>query len=427
MNLRKKKSIKNLILYFQVHQPRRLNSFSFFDIGTGKSYFDDDANSKIIQRISEDCYLPANTMLLRLIKKYPQTRITFSITGLALEQLEHYAPKTLKSFQKLAATGCVEFLGETYFHSLSSISNSKEFRVQVEMHARKMKELLGVTASVFRNTELIYANRLGHLISGFGYHGMLLDGIDTIAQQQSVHQLYHHPSHKHLKLLLRDYHLSDDVAFRYSDKNWTEWPLSSSTFYQWLTRIPHDQNVVLMGMDYETFGEHQKSESGIFKFLSDLIKRIDTGNACRLVTPSEAIERLPKTKRLSVPRLISWADKERNLSPWLGNDMQQDAYESLAKIGKQIRQLNDNKLLRTWRYLQTSDHFYYMSTKQGDDGNVHSYFSPYPSPYEAFMNYMNVLADLSAEVKIKKSMRKKKVTLEKLHPVPHSILCPSEN
>lgn len=398
MNSSDKKQ-KNICLYFQVHQPRRLSHFRFFDIDTSAGYFNDQMNFSIMRRIARQCYLPANLMLLRLIHEYPQLRITFSISGIALEQMELYAPEVIETFRMLAQTGSVEFLSETYYHSLSFLAGRHEFETQVRQHQIIMKRLLGVEPAVFRNTELIYADNLGRVLEEMGFKGTLLEGAEQVIGYRNPNHLYEAYGAPNLRLLLRNYRLSDDIAFRYSNHKWGEWPLTAAKYMHWLEQLHGSNELINLGMDYETFGEHQSARSGIFRFLEELLRRLAESRSVNLVTPSEAIERLRPATYLPVPYYSSWADRERDLSAWLGNDLQKDAHESLLALAPEIYEQSSEELLHHWRQLQTSDHFYYMSTKKYDDGGVHSYFSPYDSPYEAFMNYMNVLTDLRLRVR----------------------------
>jgi alpha-amylase len=403
-----------LNVYFQVHQPRRLRPIGFFDIGQTDIVFDDVLNRNIIRKVAKNCYQPVNLMLLKLIHKYPNLRITFSISGIALEQLEKYCPEVMESFRMLASTRSVEFLGETYYHSLCSLIDQQEFNYQVQKHTAAMERLLGVKPTIFRNTELIYSDQLAQSIHRLGYKGTYIDGIDKILDQKSPNALYKHPSVDDFRLFLRNYRLSDDIAFRFSDKTWKEYPLTAQKYMSWLEQqSTSESQLINLGMDYETFGEHQKTHTGILKFLHDFLTVIALKKSIRMINPSEAIGKLKAKEPITVPTHISWADRERNLSAWLGNDMQRDAFDSLNKLKQDIMKINNEVFASTWRYLQTSDHFYYMSTKKEDDGNVHKYFSPYPSPYEAFMNYMNVLSDL--EFKIRQA-RKKRMALKRQAP-----------
>jgi alpha-amylase len=399
------KPMRYLNVYFQIHQPRRLHPLGFFDIGATDANFDDALNKNIIRKVARRCYQPVNLMLLKLIHQHPKLRITFSISGVALEQLEKYCPAVIESFRMLASTGSVEFLGETYYHSLSSLFDPHEFTCQVNKHVEVMERLLGVKPTVFRNTELIYSDRLATLIHQLGFKGIYIDGIEKILDQKTPNTLYKHPQASDFKLFLRNYRLSDDIAFRFSDKTWKEYPLTAEKYVSWLEQqLPSDGNLINLGMDYETFGEHQNKGTGVLQFLEDFLTTVAFRKKIKMINPSETIRRLRSEEPISVPMHISWADQERDLSAWLGNDMQRDAFDSVNKLKRNVMNLNDDGLITTWRYLQTSDHFYYMSTKSGEDGNVHRYFNPYPSPYEAFMNYMNVLSNL--EFKIRKARKK---------------------
>ncbi len=401
-----------LNLYFQVHQPRRLGQFSFFDIGTGRDYFDDGLNQVIMQRVAKNCYLPTNRLLLKFIRKYPDIRIAFSISGSALKQMEVFAPAALESFQLLAATGSVEFLSETYYHSLSSIFSKKEFQAQVKKHADQLKDLFGTSPSVFRNTELIYNDEINEAISDLGFTGVITDGIEKILGERSPNYLYQH-SEQSTRIFLRNYRLSDDIAFRFMQKDWPEWPLTAAKYMTWVEAALKKDELITLGMDYETFGEHQKADTGIFSFLEALLSRLGKHKRIKMIGPSQAIAMLNPVDTLTVPNSISWADEKRDLSAWLGNDIQQDAFESLKKLERTVKSIDNPLLLNIWRWLQTSDHFYYMSTKTGNDGGVHSYFSPYASPYAAFMNYMNVMTDFSLQVEeMEKEQRETKKSFD---------------
>jgi len=385
-----------LMMYFQVHQPQRLAAFNFFAIGSGQEYFNHSFNEDIIKRVVENCYLPTNTLLLKLIKKYPDIRFAFSIPGTTLDLLNKVAPKALESFRQLAQTGAVEFLGETNYHSLAGMLGGTEFEEQVLEHSEKLLRYLGVRPTVFRNTELIYNDEIGSRISYMGFQGIISDGVDRVLEGRSPHQIYSHPEQTDLKILLRNYNLSDDIAFRFVQHGKS---LDADQYLSWLYAVPADQPLINLGMDYETFGEHQRPETGILNFLESFLAKLSKQKKIRMVTPTEAIATIPAAGTLSVPQFISWADQERDLSAWLGNDMQRDAFDNVTKLESDLKKLGDPELLETWRHLLTSDHFYYMSTKKASDGAVHSYFSHYPSPYEAFINYMNILSDFSLRVK----------------------------
>lgn len=383
-----------------MHQPKRLNNLRFFDIGANRGYFDDDLNREIIQRVSANCYLPTNKLLLNLIRTFPDLRVAFSISGITLDQLEEYAPEVLDSFRALAQTGAVEFLTETYYHSLASLGSGNEFEFQVAKHQKAILRQFGMLSEVFRNTELIYSDETGKRIRRMGFKGVIIDSVDRVLQGKSAHFLYEHPAADNLKALFRDYRLSDDISFRFSQ---SPGPLTADQYTRFLDDIPSHDEVINLAMDYETFGEHQKRETGVFLFLENLLTKLACDKNYRFLTPSEAVKELRVYGEFSVPGFISWADEERDVSAWLGNEMQRDAFDSLNKLEADIKALHNKDLLQTWRTLQTSDHFYYMSTKKGNDGGVHAYFSPYASPYEAFINYMNVLTDLALRIKAQRS------------------------
>jgi alpha-amylase len=395
--LQNKAPKRNLVLYFQIHQPKRLGNFRFFDIGSGNSFYDEELDKEIIQRIAHECYLPANAVLLEMIRKHPKIKIAFSISGVMIDQLDEYAPEVLKSFRELASTGSVEFLSETYYHSLSCMVPGKEFESQIQKHAEKIYEEFGVRPSVFRNTELIYNDEIGRRISKLGYKGVITDGLDRNLGDRSPNHVFQHPDQEKLKILTRNSQLSDDIAFRFVEYGKI---LTAEKYMSWLNDVPGSEEVVTVAMDYETFGEHHKKELGIFKFLEELLGRIAKSRSFEMVTPSQAIRNHKSHSTLSVPYYISWADRERDLSAWLGNEMQRDAFDQILALEFDVKNTNDPVIIEQWRNLQTSDHLYYMSTKKGSDGTIHSYFSPYPSPYEAFINFMNVITDFSMRVKI---------------------------
>lgn len=386
-------------LYFQVHQPHRLKKYRVFDIGKDHNYFSEDAesslnNRQILNKVARKCYLPANATLLDALKKHPQFKISFSFSGVFLEQLEAYSPETLKSFQALADTGQVEILSETYYHSLSFLYSLDEFKSQVKLHSQKITVLFKHKPKVFRNTELIYNNAIAQEVEKLGFSGILAEGADHILGWRSPNFLYSPSGTKKIKLLLKNYRLSDDIAFRFSEKSWKEYPLTSSKFADWVTDINGNGDVVNLFMDYETFGEHQWEDSGIFEFLrhlpAEILKRRDNS----FVTPSEAVKKFAPISQLDVPHYISWADVERDLSAWLGNPIQCDAAKKIYDLEAAVLATNDAQLISDWRRMQTSDHFYYMCTKWFADGDVHKYFNPYDSPYDAFVSYMNALQDL---------------------------------
>ena len=391
--------MKTICLYFQVHQPFRFRRYRFFDIGNEHYYYDDFSNDSILRKVAEKCYLPANKMMLDLIRKYDgRFKIAYSISGIAIEQFILYAPDVLDSFKKLAATGQVEFLSETYAHSLSSLKGKVEFERQVNAHRELIKTHFGQEPSVFRNTELVYSDEIGSMVADMGYKAMLTEGAKHVLGWKSPNFLYCNAINPKLKLLLKNFKLSDDIAFRFSDTSWPGYPLSADKFVDWLNQTPENEQVINLFMDYETFGEHQWKETGIFDFLKAFPECLFTNSGFSFSTPSEVADNLQVISAAHVPNPISWADEERDLTAWLGNEMQQESFDKLYSLGEKVYSTEDNDILQDYSYLQVSDHFYYMSTKFFSDGEVHSYFNPYNSPYDAFINYMNVLSDFEIRV-----------------------------
>jgi alpha-amylase len=391
--------MRSVCLYFQVHQPFRLRTYRFFDIGADHYYYDDYQNKRIVRRIATDCYLPANEVLLGLINEYGSAfKVTFSISGTALEQFKKYAPEVIESFKRLAKTGNVEFMAETYSHSLVGLSDPDEFKRQVREHEAIIKELFGYTPTAFRNTELVYSNGIAGQVLEMGYKTMITEGAKQLLGWKSPNFLYCSAPHQRLKLLLRNYQLSDDITFRFSQQEWSEWPLTAEKFVKWLHSVDKKQELVNLFMDYETFGEHQKAQSGIFGFLRAFPEQLIKTNKWVFRTVSEVAEGLQPVAGIDCPHAISWADEERDLTAWLGNDLQNEAFTSLYKVSEIMATCHDAELHRDWNYLQASDHLYYMCTKWFSDGDVHQYFNPYSSPYEAFLNYMNILSDFLIRV-----------------------------
>jgi len=386
----------SVCFYFQVHQPFRLRNYTIFD--TDSNYFDDFKNRQICRKVADKCYIPANKLMLELIKKYNgKFRISYSITGVVLEQLQMYAPDALQTFKDLAATGCVEFLGETYYHSLSSLYSHREFIEQIKLHTQIIQEHFGQTPTTFRNTELIYNNQIAELIESFGqFNTILAEGADHILGYKSPNFVYKPIRCSKLKLLLKNYRLSDDIAFRFSNHNWEQWPLNASKFASWVNNVNGCGYTVNLFMDYETFGEHQWESTGIFDFLRHLPDEILKYGDNDFKTPSEVAASYPVCGGLDIPYTISWADIERDLSAWLGNPMQKNALTEIYRLEKAVKSTNDVNIIRDWRKLQISDHFYYMCTKWFADGDVHKYFNPYDSPYDSYINYMNVMENLSS-------------------------------
>ncbi len=385
---------KSICLYFQVHQPARLRLYRFFDIGKASHYYDDFANRTILRRVAQRCYLPMNALLMEIMQKYPQDfKVAFSITGSALEQFERYAPELIDSFRALAGTGRVEFLCETYYHSLASLASQAEFVHQVEKHRSKIRDLFGVEPTVFRNTELIYSNAIGEEVYRLGFKTMLTEGARHILGWKSPNYVYTCETKPRLKLLLRNYLLSDDLSFRFSNKGWDQWPLTAEKFLARMKENAGSDDIVNLFMDYETFGEHQNASTGIFDFMRALPDAVNADGTFEFVTPSEAVRRHKAVGALEVPDAISWADEERDVTAWLGNELQQEAFNKVYAMTEKLSIVNDPILWSDFGHLQESDHFYYMCTKFFSDGEVHKYFNPYDTPYEAFINYMNVLSD----------------------------------
>ncbi|MFH1649048.1 MAG: glycoside hydrolase family 57 protein [Candidatus Woesearchaeota archaeon] len=386
----------NVCMYFQVHQPFRLRKYSVFDIGANHNYFDEKKNREVMQKVARKCYLPTNGVLLDMIRQHgDRFKIAFSITGTALEQFEEYAPEVLESFKELARTGNVEFLAETYYHSLSFLFSKEEFKEQVALHSAMIQKYFGQTPKVFRNTELIFTNELAKHIEEMGYSAVLAEGADHVLGWRSPNYVYNNTYAENVKMLLKNYKLSDDIAFRFGNKGWAEYPLTAEKFAHWVNETQGDS--VNLFMDYETFGEHQWEDTGIFEFMrhfpSELFKNSDSS----FIWPSE-LANVPAKAALDIHHPVSWADVERDLSAWLGNPIQDNAIQELYSMEREIKESGNPAVIDSWRKLTTSDHYYYMCTKWFNDGDVHKYFNPYDSPYEAFIAFMNVLQDLRAQI-----------------------------
>ncbi|MBR9676460.1 polysaccharide deacetylase family protein [Candidatus Woesearchaeota archaeon] len=391
----------DICFYFQVHQPFRMRKYSIFDIGHNRDYFDEEKNGEIMRKVAHKCYLPTNKLMLKLLNKHKEFKISYSISGVAIEQFEKYAPQVLESFKDLVATGRVEILSETYHHSLAYLYSKDEFVEQVKKHKKKIKEVFGVVPTVFRNTELVYNNEIAKFAEDMGYEAILSEGLDHVLGWRSPNFVYRPHTTNKIKLLMKNYKLSDDIAFRFSNQGWAEWPLTVDKFSKWVNSVNGSGEIINLFMDYETFGEHQWEDTGIFNFLDHLpgehLKNPDNG----FVTPSEAVKKFPARDVIDIHNLSSWADIERDLSAWLGNKIQQTAIKELYMLEGQIKAANDAKLLEDWRKLNTSDHFYYMCTKWFADGDVHKYFNPYDSPYDSYIIFNNILNDFIIRLKEK--------------------------
>ncbi|MDZ4666746.1 MAG: glycoside hydrolase family 57 protein [bacterium] len=390
----------SICFYFQVHQPYRLRDYSFFDIGANHHYFDDKKNREVLDKVSEKCYLPTNKLMLELIAKHNgKFKISYSISGVALEQFETWRPDVLQSFVDLANTGCVEFIAETYYHSLAFIFSKEEFVRQIEQHRALIKRLFNQEPRVFRNTELQYNNELAKFIEDLGYDAIICEGVDRLLNGRSPNFLYRAPNADKIKSLLKNYRLSDDIAFRFSDPNWGEQPLTAEKFAQWTHAVAGNGETINLFMDYETFGEHQWEQSGIFNFMRYLPEYVLQHGDFDFRTVSETVASYPVRDTYDAHDLTSWADTERDLSAWLGNPMQDEAIAKIYQLEKQVYGSGDAQIIDTWKKMLTSDHFYYMCTKYWADGDVHKYFSPYDSPYDAYMFFMNSMSDLSNRLK----------------------------
>ena len=374
-----------------------MKTYRFFNMGNDHNYLDDFTNRAIMQKVARECYLPMNALLLSLIEENKGAfKCSFSITGSAVEQFKAYAPEVLESFKRLADTGCVEFLAETYSHSLSSLFSVDEFKQEVKLHTQMLKEEFGVKPTAFRNTELIYSDEIARAVQGMGFKTMLAEGAKHILGWKSPNFVYTDAVDNKLRLLLRNYKLSDDIAFRFSNEGWPEWPQTADKYAQWVASETGD--VVNLFMDYETFGEHQKASTGIFDFMKALPKALLATGELEFATVSEATKRLQPVAVLHCPYAMSWADEERDVTAWLGNDLQNEAFSKLYALAPKVKKAKNKDFDYVWHFMQNSDHFYYMATKWFSDGDVHSYFNPYGSAYEAFINYMNVLSDFEIEL-----------------------------
>ena len=383
--------------YFQVHQPPRLRRYSIFDAGA--PYFDHEQNRRLLTTIADKSYRPVTDRLLSLVRQHEgHFKLALSLTGCVLQQMQRDTPELLDNFAALAETGHVEFLAETYHHSLASLYSEEEFRFQVRQQCEAIEQLFGKRPTVFRNTELIYSNQLAAQVAAMGdFEGILAEGVDHRLAGRSPNVLYHPPGQANLPLLLKNYRLSDDIAFRFSDQSWPGWPMTAETFADAIDQLDEQTGIVNLFMDIETFGEHQGAETGIFDFLEalpgELLRRGHT-----FTTPAEAFHTFTPQGEYDVPDGISWADSERDLSAWMSNAMQTSALQSLFELEQPVKATGDSELLADWRFLTTSDHFYYMCTKAFEDQAVHRYFNPYESPYDAYINFMNVLDDMRLRV-----------------------------
>lgn len=391
--------MRAISLYLHVHQPYRVRPYSVFEIGNQHNYFDvlDDSklnNEKMFHKVAAKSYRPMTQLLQKLLDKHPGFRLSLSITGDFIDQAERYAPEVLNAFKRLVATGRVEIVGETYYHSLAFFYSFDEFEKQVSMHREKIKSIFGVTPTAFRNTELAYNDKLARWADGAGYEAILAEGWEKVLNERSPNYVYKPTGTQNIRLLLKNYHLSDDIAFRFSNRAWAEWPLTPEKYIDWIISAMDDAPLINLFMDFETFGEHQWDSTGIFTFFERLVGDWLAEENNRFHTVSSAAQSIEPTGELSMPDIVTWADSERDMSAWTGNTMQQEALKHLYELESDVVRSGDSNLIRDWRYLQSSDHFYYMATKWLTDGDVHTYFSPYSSPYDGFIYYMNAVRDV---------------------------------
>lgn len=387
---------------FKVHQPYRIRKYKVFDVGENHDYFSGNTkqldNERMMKKVGRKCYLPMNNILKELLEEHPEFKCSFSFSGVVLEQMKEFYPEVLESFKELAEYDRVEIIGETYYHSLASIYNEKEFQKQVKMHREKIEEVFGTSSNIFANTELVFSNSMAEKISEIdGVEAVLAEGADRVLDWRSPNFLYESTVND-LKILTKDYRLSDDIAFRFANSDWEGYPLTADKYGQWIDAVNGNGEIVNLFMDYETFGEHQWKDTGIFEFMRHLPSKILKNQDNDFVTPSEAIERYEVRGKLDYPEIVSWADTERDLSAWIENDMQKALLRELYSWRPEVLETEDEDIIEDWRKLQISDHFYYMCTKWFADGDVHKYFNPYESPYEAYICYRNAFEDLKKRI-----------------------------
>ena len=390
---------RGIVLYLHVHQPWRVRNYDIFDVASKHNYFSESAspdqdNELIFHKIANKSYKPMNHLLEKLLNDHPDFKVSLSITGTFIEQAEQFDPGILDSFRRLVDTGRVEILSETYHHSLAFFYDRNEFEAQVERHRQKILEVFGVETRVFRNTELAYNNELAKWADDYGFNGIIAEGWDDVLGWRSPNDVYRPVNTGNIKLLMKNYRLSDDIALRFSDRGWADWPLTADKYHRWASTALEDAPLLNLFMDYETFGEHQWAEDGIFEFFEQFVRHWVSRPDQKFYTISEAIEANEPQGEISVTQTVTWADSERDLSAWLGNNLQHEAMKYIYDMTERVLRTGDGQLIDDWRKLQTADHVYYMSTKHADDGSIHSYFSPYSSPYEAFLNYMNAIRDI---------------------------------
>ena len=396
--------MNSIVLYLHMHQPLRLKHYSIFSVGqdhdywTEKDWYAGTNNERIFKKIVEKSYRPMIAKIKKCIALYPDFKFSLSITGTFIEQAQKWAPDILVSLREFAQSGHMDIAAETYYHSLAFFFDREEFELQVRMHQDKIREIFGVETKVFRNTEFSYNDDLAKWANDYGFKGILAEGWEKVLNDNPPNLVYRPEGCDNIKLLVKNYHLSDDIAFRFPNKNWEEWPLTASKYIGWLKKSAENGPLINLFMDFETFGENIWADTGIFNFFEQLVSKWSADPDCNFLTISEACDSMEPKEKISVPWTVTWADTERDLSAWLGNSMQHEALKNLYDLKKDILSTNDEKLIKDWRLLQTSDHVYYMCTKVFDDGGVHAYFSPYDSPFDAFLYYMNTLRDVHLRV-----------------------------
>lgn len=391
--------MRAICLYLHIHQPLRYREYSIFDVANTSNYYQDhyngrQNNERIFKKVAHKSYYPMLNLLQRKMQQHPDFKVSLSITGTWLEQAEQWAPELIDQIRWMVERGQAEIVGETYYHSLAFFYNLDEFDAQVELHASTIERLFHVRPRVFRNTELAYNDSLAHWAEAHHYQGILAEGWDRILGWRSPNHVYRPAGCQNLRLLLKNYRLSDDIAFRFSNRGWSEWPLTVPKYLDWLNMDCLRGNLINLFMDFETFGEHQWKETGIFNFMDTLITDWLSVYDNKFLTVSEACALSDPADDISMPETVTWADTERDLSAWLSNDMQFSAMDQLYALRDQTLATGDSRLISDWRHLTTSDHAYSMCTKYWNDGDVHAYFSAYASPYESFMYFMNVLRDI---------------------------------
>jgi alpha-amylase len=395
----KTKHKRVICLFFYVHQPYRLKTYRFFNIGHDHEYYDDDRNKNVIKLTSRDCYLPANDLLMNIMNKHGDAfKVTFGISGTAIEQFKKYTPQVIDNFRQLYHTGNVEYVAEPYANSLAMLSDPAEYRRQIEQHKNLMKCHFGCLPTTLVNTNLVYSNDTAALAHQMGFKSILTEGARQALGWRSSNYLYSSDLYPEIKLLMRNSGLSDDIAFRFSMHDWNQWPLTADKFMSWLNKIDKKEKVVNLFMDYGIFGHMQMDETGIFRFMNSLVDKIIKSREWCFRTVSEASDSIEPVGTLDIPESISWADQDHDTSAWLGNELQKEAFDSLYSVAHIMESCSDRGLLSDWNRLQTCDHLYYMSTKHFNDGLVQRFYSPYNSPYDAFVNYMNVLSDFLIRV-----------------------------